>query len=264
MQIAHRIKRNRFEEDDDALLLAGKAHAFAQHHRRIRPVRWTGENDAGNIAQHGNRIVVVEMPAEPLLVTEPRNAHHHRIGVLSVGKEGQRCRLAAQLVFRIVQIGEELNLRHRREPVLRHADGEAQDRLLVEQRVDHPVGAEAGNQLLRHAIDAALAAHILAHQHDLAMVEHQIGQRPVDQPAHDLRLFHRLDVGAEGFGPHLGGGSVGRPAITFRRNEACHHLACRLQLGPCHRFFCNARDPFVGLVIDRQRVLGCQCARLIE
>ncbi len=58
-------------------------------------------------------------------------------------EERQRRRLAAQLVFGIVQIGEELDFRHRHEAVLRHADGQPEDRLFIQQRVDHPVRAEA-------------------------------------------------------------------------------------------------------------------------
>jgi hypothetical protein len=39
-------------------------------------------------------------------------------------------------------------------------------------------GPKRCQQLLRHAIDAALAAHILAHQDDLAMRQHQVGAEP--------------------------------------------------------------------------------------
>ena len=65
---------------------------------------------------------------------------------------------------------------------MRHTDGETQNALFIQQRVDHTPRPEPALQLLRNAIDPALAAHILAHQHGLGMGEHEVVQRPVDQP----------------------------------------------------------------------------------
>src|SRR3546814_2678055 len=45
MEVARHIERDRFDEDDDALLLARQPHAFAEHLRRIAPVRPHREED---------------------------------------------------------------------------------------------------------------------------------------------------------------------------------------------------------------------------
>src|SRR3546814_20958184 len=61
MEVARHIERDRFDEDDDALLLARQPHAFAGHLRRIAPVRRHREDDTGNIAEDCKAVVVVEM-----------------------------------------------------------------------------------------------------------------------------------------------------------------------------------------------------------
>ena len=75
----------------------------------------TAIDQAGDVTQHGDRVVVVEVPAEPFLVAEPGDPHDHRVAVLAVGEERQRGRLAAQLVFGVVQVGEVLDLRDRQQ-----------------------------------------------------------------------------------------------------------------------------------------------------
>src|SRR3546814_3069194 len=107
------------------------------------------------------------MAAEALLVTEPRDADDHRVGILPVREEAERRRLAADLVLGIVDIGEELDLRHRQETVVRHADGEAQYGLFVQQGVDDAGRAEALVELGGNVVDAALRPDILARDDDL-------------------------------------------------------------------------------------------------
>ena len=84
------------------------------------------------------RVVVVEVAAEALLVAVAGDAHDERVGVLPVGEERQAGRLAAQLVLGVVQVGEVLDLGDRHEPGHPGAERQAEDRLLVEQRVEHP------------------------------------------------------------------------------------------------------------------------------
>ena len=228
------------------------SRASRTHSRSIiaasAPFDGTARITPRNVAQHRHRVVVVEMPAEALLIAQPGNPQHHRIGELPVGKERQRRRLAPDLVLGIVQIGQELDLRHRHEAVLRHADGKAQDRLLVQQRVDHPVRPEARLQLLRHAIDAALAAHILAHHHDFGVGQHQVGQRPVDDAATSVcgssiafMSPPKAAARASAVGPLRG------LAGALRRDQAGHHIAGRLQPRPRHRLGGNPRHPGAGL-----------------
>src|SRR3546814_19737582 len=92
MEVARHIERDRFDEDDDALLLARQPHAFAEHLRRIAPVRRHREDDTGNIAEDCKAVVVVEMSAEALLITQTRDADDHRVGILPVKTGRASCR----------------------------------------------------------------------------------------------------------------------------------------------------------------------------
>ena len=84
------------------------------------------------------------MPAEALLIAEARDPQDHRVGVLAPFEKNESVEASPRkLVLGVVQVGQELDLGHRDKAVLRHADGEAQDRLFVEKRVDHPVRPEA-------------------------------------------------------------------------------------------------------------------------
>ena len=80
---------------------------------------------------------------------------------------------------------------------MRGADAEAEDALLVEQGVDHPAGAEALVELGGDVVDSALGPDILAGDDDVAVREHQIGERPAQQPRHVLRLVHHAPVARE-------------------------------------------------------------------
>ena len=57
-------------------------------------------------------VVVVEVPAEALLVAVAGDAHHERVAVLALGEELQRGGLAPQLVLGVVQVGQVLDLGH--------------------------------------------------------------------------------------------------------------------------------------------------------
>ena len=96
-----------------------------------------GDHEAGDVAQHRHRVVVVEVTAEALLVGEPGDAHDHRVAVRTVREERQARRLAAQLVLGVVQVGEVLDLGDRQQPAHPGAEREPEDRLLVEQGVEH-------------------------------------------------------------------------------------------------------------------------------
>ena len=130
------------------------------------------------------------MPAKALLIAEAGDADDHRVGILAVREEAQRRRLAADLVLGIVDVGEELDLGDREQVVMGGADAEAEDALLVEQGVDHPRRAEALVQLGGDVVDAALGPDILAGDDDIVVRQHQIGERPAQQPRHMLRLVH--------------------------------------------------------------------------
>ena len=230
MEISSHVPSNRFEEDDDALLLSCQAHGLPQHQHGVDAVRRTGDHKARNVAKHCDRVVVVEVATEAALVSEASNADHHGVGELPIRKERQRCCLTAELVLGIVQIREELDLDDWDEPVVRQADAHAKNRLLVEDGVDHPMGAEPLLEPLGHAVHATLGPDIFARKDDLAVPQQLVGQRPVQQLCQMLRFAHQAHlVRAEHFGPifdvqHRGG--LGYPP---GRDNAGHHLVGRLE-----------------------------------
>jgi hypothetical protein len=107
------------------------------------------------------------MAAEAFLVTQRGHAHHHRIAVLVVGEELQRCRFAANLIAGVVEIRQVLDLRQRQHAHVGVALGEAEDHRFVEQRVEHAAALERLVQALGDGIHAALLRHVLAEQQRL-------------------------------------------------------------------------------------------------
>ena len=102
------------------------------------------------------------MSAKALLIGQPGNAQHHRIGELTVREKRQRGRLAPDLILGIVHIGKELDFRDRQQPIVRRANRQPQNCLLIEQRIDHPRRSKPLMQPRRAIINPALRAHILA------------------------------------------------------------------------------------------------------
>ena len=119
----------------------------------------------------------MEVAAEALLVCESRDAHDHRVLALAVAEELQRRGLAADLVDRVVQVGEVLDLGERQAARLRHALRHAEDRRLVEHRVEHAARAERLEQSRSDVVDAALLRHVFAKQHRVVVRGEEIGQR---------------------------------------------------------------------------------------
>src|SRR5215471_15896321 len=101
------------------------------------------------------------MTAEALLVGEACDADNHGVPVLGAGEERERCGLAPDLVSRVVQVREVLDLGYRQHPGEAGAEREAEDGLLIQRRVEHPAGAEGALQPPRHPVDATLAADVL-------------------------------------------------------------------------------------------------------
>ena len=130
------VERDRLEEDDHAPVLRGHRDRAAQHARRVVAARRDREHQRRDVAQRADAVVVVEVAAEALLVGEARHAHDHRVPELAGAEELQRGGLAAQLVERVVEVGQVLDLRHRQQADVRRALRDAEDRGLVEQRVE--------------------------------------------------------------------------------------------------------------------------------
>src|SRR5262249_41723335 len=135
------------------------------------------------------RVVVVEMSAETFLVTIARDAHHERVAILSAREEPQRRRFTAQLIGGVVHVGEVLDLRQRQETREARAEAEAQNRLLVEQRVEHAAAAGLLEQAARDSVHAALARHVLAEDQQLGIFQQQVAERAVERERERERAF---------------------------------------------------------------------------
>src|SRR3546814_20962090 len=96
-----------FDETDYPLGGGGGPKAFGGKWRLGAPVRRHREDDAGNVAEGRQAVVVVEMTAKAFLIAEPGEAEHHRVGILPVREKAEGRRLAAGLVPGIVDIGRQ-------------------------------------------------------------------------------------------------------------------------------------------------------------
>ncbi len=89
------VQGDRLQEHADRAVNVGGGDAGPQHRRSVVTAGWHGDDQARDVAQHGDCVVVVEMPAEALLVGQARHSHHHGIAKLPGGEELQAGRLAA-------------------------------------------------------------------------------------------------------------------------------------------------------------------------
>ena len=60
------VERDRLQQHPDASLAERQPGQRAQQPGRLGGARGAGDDDAGDVAQHGDRVVVVEVAAEPL------------------------------------------------------------------------------------------------------------------------------------------------------------------------------------------------------
>ena len=242
VQILRHVQRDRFEERADATVDFRQRHQRAQHHRRIVAARWTADDETGNVAQRGDRIVVVEMPAETALIAQARDAHHHRIAVLPVREELQRRRFAADLIAGVVEIRQILDFGHRQHAHIPETLRETEDHRFVEQRVEHARVLERFVQALGQRIYAAFLRHVFAEQQRFRIFAEQIVQRVVDQDRQMPRrlFFRQLRFAAE----DLEAARSEIRALRFRRDfvgvirrERRHHVVEFGQFRTTIRFF---------------------------
>ena len=198
--VARVVQRDRLEEDADAPVHERRLGARHEHRGGIVGPRRRGDDDAGDVPQHADRVVVVEMPSEAPLVAVASDPDHHPVPVRALGEELERRRLAAKLVLGVVEVREVLDLGDREESADRRTEREAEDRGLVEQRVEDPPRAESRMQPARHAVDPALDCDVLAeHESVRVPLEHR-GEPGVDR----LRQRQRLLRGESNPGRLLG------------------------------------------------------------
>ena len=127
-------------------------------------------------------------PPKPALVAVAGDPDHHSVPVRPLREELQRRRLAAELVLGVVQVREVLDLRDRQEPAHRGAEREAEDRRLVEQRVEDATRAEARVQPACDPVDAALHGDVLAEEQSTRVVLEHGGETGVDPLRERQRL----------------------------------------------------------------------------
>ena len=123
----------------------------------------------------------MEVAAEPLLVAVALDPHDHPVAVRALREELERRRLAAQLVLGVVEVCEVLDLGDRHEARDRRAEREAEDRRLVEQRVEDTEGTEARLKAARDAVDAALPSDVLTEHEHLGVILEDAGEPGVDR-----------------------------------------------------------------------------------
>ncbi|MNV34628.1 hypothetical protein D3C71_1260550 [compost metagenome] len=183
----------------------------------------------------------MEVPAKPLLVAKPGNADQHRVAVLVVGEELQRTGLAPQLVGRVVQVGQVLDLRDRQHAQVGQPLGHAQDHGFIQQRVEHPARPECLEQALADRVHPALLRHVLAEQQGRGILGHQLVQALVDL---DRQVPWRQPLGQLGLAAEGGQarGRIGHPGglgLHRRRRvrgQRRHDLRQGLELGPAVGF----------------------------
>src|SRR5207245_4292489 len=107
-------------------------------------------------------------------------AQDHGASELARAEELQRSRLAADLVERVVDIGQVLDLGYGQQADVRRTLRNAQDRGLVEQCVEDTPRTEPPLEIVGHVVDAALAGHVLAEDDQLGTPGELIAEGCVD------------------------------------------------------------------------------------
>ena len=230
------VERDRFEEHRHRAVGDRRRHAGAQHRRRVGGVAGAGDHEPGDVAQHADRVVVVEVAAEALLVGEPGDAHDHRVAVPPLREERQAGGLATQLVLGVVEVGEVLDLGDREQARHGRTEGDPEDRLLVEQAVEHPRRAGALLQAAGHPVDAALGADVLAEHEHVGSRREQVAERAVDRLGEREWPLRLRQPAAEERGTRVGVGAPSRrvraTASARRGDNGAITAAALVSVGP--------------------------------
>ena len=191
VQVTGVVERYRLEEHGDAAVDLRGGDARPQHRGRIVRPGGRCDHEPRDVTKHPDGVVIVEVAAEALLVAVAGDPDHDAVPVAALGEELQCRRLSAQLVLRVVQVGEVLDLGYRHEAGDRRPERQSENRCLVEQGVEHAPGAEPRMQATGDAVDAALRRHVLAEDEKLGRMLEPVGERRVDA----LRERQRAPVG---------------------------------------------------------------------
>src|SRR6266540_3649502 len=110
MQVAGVVEGNGFQEEADSTVYFGRGGAGVQHGGGVVGAGGGGDHHAGDVAQRGDRVVVVEVAAEALLVAVAGDPDDNGVAVLDLREESQGGRLAADLIGGVVQVSQVLDL----------------------------------------------------------------------------------------------------------------------------------------------------------
>jgi hypothetical protein len=81
------VEGDGFQEHADPAVRLRRREARPEHGGRVVGPGRAGDDQAGDIPQAGQRVVVVEMAAETFLIGEGGDAEYQRIPVLRLGEE---------------------------------------------------------------------------------------------------------------------------------------------------------------------------------
>ena len=95
VEIARVVQRDRLEEDADRSVDERGLRAGDEHRRRVVGRAQATRSRARDVAENADRIVVMEVPAEPALVAVAGDPDHHPVAICALREELQRRRLAA-------------------------------------------------------------------------------------------------------------------------------------------------------------------------
>ena len=184
----------------------------------------TATHQPRDVAQHRDRVVVVEVAAEPLLVGEPGDAHDHRVVVLrrrrrTAGSPPRRAAGPRRCAGRR-GTGSRGWAAARRAPTpsarprMVCSSSSVSNTRAAPNRFAQPAG---------HAVDAALAADVLAEDQRLGCAASDVGQGRVDRLRQRQRALVLGQLAAEELPRALGGGPRAAPTgPASRRRERRH------------------------------------------
>ena len=113
VQIARVVQRDRLQEDAHRSVDERRFGTGDEHRRRVVGPSGRRDHEPGDVAEDTDRVVVVEVAAEPALIAIAGDPDHHSVAIRPLREELQRRRLSAQLILCVVEVRQVLNLGQR-------------------------------------------------------------------------------------------------------------------------------------------------------
>lgn len=180
-QVLCHIEGDGFEEGDHGAVFFGHSYGGTEHVNGVGGGGGGGDDQAGDVPQAGDAVVVVKVASEAFLVGEGCDANDHGVGELAFGEEFEGAGFTADLVDGVVEVGQVLNLGDGEQSALGRADGQAEDGLFVEEGVEDPGEPEALVKVGGDGVDAAFDSHVFAKHEDALVVSHEVVEGGVEE-----------------------------------------------------------------------------------